>query len=394
MTEIKSHQADAFVQRPDPKFRTFLIFGPDTGLVSERADMLAGKLGVDLSDPFALIRLDADTAAEPGRLADEAGTIGMFGGARLVRVSGTTRRNLAGSVKPVLDHPPTDCWIIIEAGDLKKEHALRRLFSRSGAGAAIACYPDNDVALSRLIDTELAEANLTIEPEAKQLLRSRIGADRRASRNEIAKLALYCHGKQTVRAEDVKNLIGDTSVLAADDVVDASISGDVAALEQLLGRLFVSGAAPDMVILAALRHFQTLQLVRHRMDRDRKPADAAVSDLRPPLFYSRKPAFMAALGLWRGEAIARAIARLDKAAFEVVLFDTEGLVERMTVFDFREVPGGKTKVRQFDLPGIDCGSVGSVLVNGAANCDGEGVEPGACMEGLKTRSQSGVEIEG
>lgn len=87
-------------------------------------------------------------------------------------------------------------------------------------------------------------------------------------------------------------------------------------------------------------------------------------------------------------------AGLDKAAFEVVLFDTEGLVERMTVFDFREVPGGKTKVRQFDLPGIDCGSVGSVLVNGAANCDGEGVEPGACMEGLKTRSQSGVEIEG
>ncbi|MCG6856533.1 MAG: DNA polymerase III subunit delta [Salaquimonas sp.] len=316
MAEIKSHQADAFVERPDPKFRTFLFFGPDAGLVSERADTLCGKLGVDLSDPFALTRLDADAAADTGRLADEAGTIGMFGSARLVRVSGTTRRNLAGSLKPVLDNPPQDCWIVIEAGDLKKDAALRRQVTRSGSGAAIACYPDNDAALSRLIDAELSTAGLTIDPDAKQLLRSRIGADRRASRNEIAKLALYCHGRQSVRAQDVLNLVGDTSLLAADDAVDSAISGDLPGLERILDRLFISGAAPDMVILAALRHFQTLQIVRHRMDKERKPAADVIAGLRLQLFFSRKNAFMTALGLWRGDAITRALARLDKAAFE------------------------------------------------------------------------------
>jgi len=316
MTEIKSHQADAFVERPDPKYRTFLFFGPDSGLVSERADILCGKLGVDLSDPFALTRLDADTAAETGRLADEAGTIGMFGGARLVRVSGSTRRNLAGSVKPVLDVPPQDCWIVIEAGDLKKDAALRRMVTRAASGAAIACYPDNEAALSRLIDLELANANLTIEAEAKQLLRSRIGADRRASRNEIAKLALYCHGRQVVRAEDVQKLIGDTSLAAVDDAVDAAMSGNMPALEHLLGKLFVSGASPDMVILATLRHFQTMQRVRHYMESNRKSADAALAELRLQLFFSRKAAFVTALGLWQGDSIVRALARLDKAAFE------------------------------------------------------------------------------
>ena len=53
MAEIKSQQADSFVAKPDPAFRTFLFYGPDSGLVSERADTLCAGLGVDLSDPFS-----------------------------------------------------------------------------------------------------------------------------------------------------------------------------------------------------------------------------------------------------------------------------------------------------------------------------------------------------
>ena len=42
-------------------------------------------------------------------------------------------------------------------------------------------------------------------------------------------------------------------------------------------------------------------------------------------------------------------AALEKAAFEIVLFDKAGLVQRLTVLDFKDLPDGKTKVRQFDL---------------------------------------------
>ena len=316
MAEIKSPQADSFVAKPDLSYRTFLFHGPDSGLVSERADLLCAGLGVDLKDPFAFVRLDADIAAEQGRLADEAGTIAMFGGSRLIRVSGTTRRNLADAVKPVLEQPPQDCHIVIEAGDLKKDSQLRRLVTRSASSVAIACYPDNDAALDRLIDVELAAAGLKMEPEARQILRSRIGSDRRASRNEIAKLTLYCHGRERISASDVLEVVGDVSQLATDDVVDAAIGGELTKLQTLLGRLFVSGAAPDMVILAALRQFQALQLARHRIDTERKPASAVVAEMRPPIFFQRRNAFLAALGLWNGEAIARALTRLDKAAFD------------------------------------------------------------------------------
>lgn len=42
-------------------------------------------------------------------------------------------------------------------------------------------------------------------------------------------------------------------------------------------------------------------------------------------------------------------ADLSKAAFEIALFNEVGVVDRLTVLDFKELPAGKTKVTRFDL---------------------------------------------
>lgn len=87
-------------------------------------------------------------------------------------------------------------------------------------------------------------------------------------------------------------------------------------------------------------------------------------------------------------------ASLSKASFEFVLFDEKGLVERMAVLDFRDLPAGKTKVRQFDLPGTKCEAVKSLLINDAPVCAGDGLAKDACMKALKTGSKSAVELKG
>lgn len=88
------------------------------------------------------------------------------------------------------------------------------------------------------------------------------------------------------------------------------------------------------------------------------------------------------------------VQNLSKVSFEFVIFDQKGLVERMAVLDFRDLPAGKTKVRQFDLPGTNCEAVKSLLINDAPACVGDGVEGDACMKGLKTGSKSPVELKG
>ena len=83
-------------------------------------------------------------------------------------------------------------------------------------------------------------------------------------------------------------------------------------------------------------------------------------------------------------------ADLSKAAFEIALFNEAGVVDRLTVLDFKELPAGKTKVTRFDLAGTDCAKVSRVLINSATECAGTGIEPNACMRKLKTGSKTGI----
>lgn len=83
-------------------------------------------------------------------------------------------------------------------------------------------------------------------------------------------------------------------------------------------------------------------------------------------------------------------AELSKAAFEIALFNEAGVVDRLTVLDFKELPAGKTKVTRFDLPRTDCGKISRVLVNHATQCVGPGIEPAACLRDLKTNTKAGI----
>ncbi|PBC03946.1 hypothetical protein [Mesorhizobium sp. WSM3860] len=83
-------------------------------------------------------------------------------------------------------------------------------------------------------------------------------------------------------------------------------------------------------------------------------------------------------------------ADLSKAAFEIAFFNEAGVVDRLTVLDFKNLPAGKTKVTRFDLAGADCGKLGRVLINSATECAGTGVEPATCMRGLKTSTKTAV----
>lgn len=85
---------------------------------------------------------------------------------------------------------------------------------------------------------------------------------------------------------------------------------------------------------------------------------------------------------------------ITQAVFETVLFDTSGQVERLTLFDFGTLPAGRPRLRQFVVPGLSCDGLGQILINGANQCSAEGLEPGACSNGLALGSRTPVEVIG
>ena len=122
--KLPAARIDAFLRRPDPEICTVLLFGPDSGLVRERADVLAHSVTDDLRDPFRVADLTGATlAADPARLFDEAAQISLIGGRRLVRVrdAGDAHGTLLARF---LADAPGDALVVVEAGDLPGASAL------------------------------------------------------------------------------------------------------------------------------------------------------------------------------------------------------------------------------------------------------------------------------
>ena len=139
MVALKGAAVEAYLQRPDPTRPIALLFGPDAGLVSERALALMTASVSDLADPFGLVRLEGDElAGDPTRLLDEALTVPLFGGRRGIWVKAGSR-DCTRAVEALLRAEIRDCQVVIEAGDLRRTAPLRSVCERARTVAVIAC---------------------------------------------------------------------------------------------------------------------------------------------------------------------------------------------------------------------------------------------------------------
>ena len=316
MVALRGKEIDAFLARPDSGRPIILLYGPDAGLVRERAEALLASAVDDPNDPFSLVKLDGDElSAEPSRLVDEAMTIPLFGGRRAIRVRAGSR-SFASGVEALADSPLKDCRVVIEAGELRPESPLRKACERAKTAVAIGCYPDGERDLARLIDEELRVSSLRIAPDARAALASLLGGDRQASRNELKKLALYSHGKGEVTLDDVMAVVSDASELKIDPIVDGAFAGKPDVVETEFAKAVVAGTYPGMIISAAQRqaawlHKSALALAE----------GTSVSTLLeggfPRLHFSRRPNVETALRNFSPARLASIIDQLAIAALDM-----------------------------------------------------------------------------
>ena len=311
MTAVKAGEIEGLIRRgPDPRIPVILVFGPDTGLVTERAKTLAEGFVTAIDDPFALVRIDGDViASDPGRLCDEASTVGLFGGKRAIWVRPSTR-NIAPAVEALLGIPVTDTRIVVEAGDLNKGNPLRALCEKSQRALAIPCYPDDERALGDLIDRGLREHNLRIDRDAREILVRSLGGDRRASLMEIEKLALYAAGKGTVTLDDVEAVISDVAASVLNTLIDAAFDGRVEVVERDSRRFRQEGLDPGVVLSSAMRHATALLALR--LDNPDKTPSATAALWRG-LHFKRKGSIEGQLGTWGPGRLRQAIEILQQA---------------------------------------------------------------------------------
>lgn len=321
MTALKGRAIADFLKAGEPRPGAVLIYGPDAGLVRERADILAKKLVADFKDPFNYLELgEADLKAEPGRLADEAAALSFVGGTRVVRLraGGEAAAKPAETLIAGLDggHIKASALVIVEAGDLGKSSALRKCFEKSKTAFALPCYSDAPADVKAIaIETARAE-DLKFDNDALDLLVSLLGDDRGVSRSEIDKLMLFKglksqrSGPGTISLDDVRACLADGVGEALDEAAGAAADGAGERLARALWKSAAAGASPVSLLRALARAFSRLREAQGLIAGG-ETAAAAMQHLRPPVFFIEQRPFEARLRRWP-------LARLD-AALDLLL---------------------------------------------------------------------------
>lgn len=317
MVKLTGAQVGGFLKAPPSHMRAVLIYGPDRGLVRERAQVLAKTVVDDLHDPFRVATLTGrDIAEDPTRLIDESQAISMMGGRRVVRIK-ETNEGINRPLGQLLETTSSDTLVIIEGEDLPPRSGLRKLVEAAENAAALPCYSDDGQTLQAVIQHHLAAAKLAPDQDAIAYLLSHLGGDRQITLSELEKVILYKGLSESPDArpltlDDVQAVVGDSSILTVEDAVKATAMGQPESMERALDRCFSSGLPSIQILRAHLRHFQRLHVTAGHMQNGQN-LDGAMNKLFPRVFFKDVPGFKQQLNMWSLKKLSTAIGLLQEA---------------------------------------------------------------------------------
>lgn len=322
--KLNARDADAFCTKPDPACPAILIYGPDEGVVRERAcRVIEAVLGAP-PDRERLTELSAaGLKADPARLRDELTAFSMFPGARIIHLRETAEPvpGLLAEVLEALNRGTLkqEALLLVEAGELPPRALLRKAFESDSRAVAVACYADTGASLQRVLREGLAQYGLKAEGEAIDLLGAVLGEDRGVTRQELLKLALYkgalggAPEHTTVTVMDVEACLVAPGEAEAGAVIDAVGAGDVAAVDILITRAFAAGTASVGLIRQAIAWFQRLHLLARQAGPGEDPVAVFNRMPGPRLHFSREAALRRHMRLWSTASLERALLALAEA---------------------------------------------------------------------------------
>lgn len=317
------------VDQPGQDIRFYLFHGPDEA----QSRALAARLLEALGATKTLLTGGA-VKSDPASLADEAGAMSLFGGARLIWIE-PAGDEIAEGVQALLDGPAPESPVAAIAGALRKTSALLKLAEASPHAVAFAAYAPEGQEAERMVMDVGRRFGLKVSPPVAARLADYCGNDQAIVAQELQKLALYVDASphapkeldhealDAVGAEDAE---GDFLRLA-----DLALGGDLGGLSEELARLPAAGSEAIPVVRSLQRRLLMLAPARARVERGER-VDAVMTSLGKALFFKDKAKVSRMLAKWSAEDLATVserAGRLERALMLTQAPEREALGEEL-----------------------------------------------------------------
>ncbi|GLR46776.1 hypothetical protein [Sphingomonas astaxanthinifaciens] len=310
--KLASDRAGPLLDRPDPAIRLFLLSGADNSTSRLHAQRLLAALGAE-----KLTTSGAQLKGDPGWLADEAASLPMFGGKRLLWIEPAAEDSVA-AITAMLELPAVEAPVVAIAGVLRKDSGLARLADGHKLAIHVASEPQTArQQVGAILELGRAEG-LRIAPELAERIAEEAAGDLILVRLELQKFALYLDAApdrpQDLDDDTVAALGIDQSETDFARPGDVALMGDVRGLGGELALLDSSGIDPIPVVRALQRRLLMLAPLRARLDGGQR-GDAVLKSV----WARDKDVVRRILPRWTSPLLSEAFVRVQRLERELLL---------------------------------------------------------------------------
>ncbi len=331
MAIMKATELIAHISNPKKSPRAVLIHGADRSAVYELCLRVVGKATGSGDDSLNLARLtETQIAGSPGRLQEEFLSIAMFGGNRVIWVSGAGDA-LTKAIEPILASKTDGNLVLLDAEALPKTSRLRKLFEAEPRAASVALYEESPQELRHRLAGLIRTSGMDIEEDAMLRLLDFMSLERAVAESETLKLITYCRGQKTISVEDVQAICGDTSDASLDELMDAVFEGNLGNIDRYVMSLSGAASAGRGILGAALQHATKLQAMAVQISQG-SSTDSVVHAPRFSIFFKRRASVSQQLRAWDVDALLGAAERICSAVLQTREYpDLEGAIVSRTL---------------------------------------------------------------
>lgn len=319
MILAKRPEIERFLKSPDKGVRAAVIHGKDRSGVAERAEVLCKSITPDLNDPFNVTVLtDSDIDGDEMRLEESLTALSMIGGRRLVRIrlsaeKASIDKMLAQALKTHAGggfNP--DCMLVIEAGALGRDSALRKAAEADKAAVGIVCYEDETGDVARMTREALAGDKVGLTQDALDRFVARLPRERGLMRQEIERLALYIGpgSGRTIDADALDAFLGVEPDASLQDAALQAFGGRPAPAQAGLRRAFAEGESPVMAVRQASIHLGRLRRINVLQANGAGAKEAAKA---AGVFWKQEAEMLRQARSWRLEDLDRVLDSINAA---------------------------------------------------------------------------------
>jgi DNA polymerase-3 subunit delta len=316
--KLAAASAAAAFDKPDPKTRFYLLSGTDQSMSRLAAQRLHKALG---AEKIALT--GAQLKSDPGRLADEAAALSMFGDRRLLWIE-PAGEEIAPAVLALLEATMVEApAVAIVTAALKKDSALKKLAEAHPAALHLASEPlSAREQAAQVMELGRAEG-LRVPPQLAERVAEEANGDLILARLELQKFALYLDASSEAPKdldEDVLEALGiDQAETDHSRPGDLALAGDLSSLADELVLLSASGIDPIPVVRALQRRLLMLAPLRARVEQGQRP-----DTVLQTVWKRDKAVVSRILPRWPAARLAEAMARVQRLERELLLQPVPG----------------------------------------------------------------------